>query len=553
VTVASAPARIPSSTRADALTLSAAAVGALLIWSAVPMVLLVYHTLAHGGVVSGADGPVPGADQLYYMDSIRQSGEHLLIGDRFDLSIGHDVFIEPLFLVGGLLWRAGLGLVASFWSLSLIAAPVLALGSVAVARRALVAGRERAVAVALGLFYMTPVVPLLASTGAARPLTRYELLLPAAESMPAWQLWGYPASALAIGSLCIALMGIVALASRTGPRGNGRLIAGVSAAACLTSWLHPWQGATFILVTAVLLLAPGQALRRSAALAVPALAAALPLAYEAILSHADRAWHIDSLQNSVGHDPVWMLLVALLPLALPALWGARAIAAGPLRTVLVAWPVVGVAVYFGSSQFAYHALQGISIPLAVLAVAGWRGLTESARAVGRHGSSPQPLGRGPTRALLATAAVALLTVTAAAYELKSFRDSERSNAAPYWFTPGERAALAYLDGDRTPGGVLARDYLGMAVPAFTGRRTWVGEWTWTPDYSHRLALAEQLMRGQDSPAAARRLVTAIGARFVLTDCMAPAPLGKLLGSLVARRQSFDCAAVYELGLPRAVR
>ena len=62
-----------------------------------------------------------------------------------------------------------------------------------------------------------------------------------------------------------------------------------------------------------------------------------------------------------------------------------------------------------------------------------------------------------------------ITVPGAIYELQTFHDSERTGAAPYWFTPGEHAALAYLDRLKAPGAVLARQYLGMAVPAFTGR------------------------------------------------------------------------------------
>jgi hypothetical protein len=178
------------------------------------------------------------------------------------------------------------------------------------------------------------------------------------------------------------------------------------------------------------------------------------------------AWRIDARQNSVGHDPVWMIAVVLAPLLLVALAGIRRYPRGPLRTALVSWPVAGLLVYFASSQFAYHALQGISIPLAVLALAGWRGALGARAAAAAR-----------SRRLIATGAIAALaafTIPGTLYELTSFRDSERSGAAPYWLTPGEHAALAYLQRDPTPGAVLSTQYLGMAVPAFTGRRTWVG-------------------------------------------------------------------------------
>jgi hypothetical protein len=513
-------------------------------WSAVPIVALAYHTARYGGVVSGSSGPLAGADQMFYMDSIRQSGQHVLIADHFDLTIGDAVFVNPLFLVGGVLWRLGLPLQAAFWSLNLLSVSALVLGASALARRVLSSRRAQMTAVALGLFYLSPLVPLLAWTGTVTGWTRYGLLLPAGESMPAWQLWGYPQSGLAVGLEAAALLGACAMAKASARTPIGwRLIAGTSAAACLAAWLHPWQGATLIVVL-VVLLAQVRSWRLLRGLGVPLAAAVAPLAYEAILPHVDRAWHVDSVQDGVGQGPVWMLLVALLPLALPAVAGVRAVRAGPLRTVLIAWPLAGLAVYFGTSQFPYHALQGISLPLAVLAVAGWPRLV--AWAAGRRGA-PTSTSRSPAVAV-ALLAVAVVTIPGVIYEATTFGDSERAGAAPYWFTPGERAALSYLEQSRTPGGVLARQYLGMAVPAFTARRTWVGEWAWSPGYAARVSLSEQLMSGQMPPATARRLVHTIGARFALTDCRTRTPLDRLLGPLVVSKRQFGCAAVYELSL-----
>jgi hypothetical protein len=180
------------------------------------------------------------------------------------------------------------------------------------------------------------------------------------------------------------------------------------------------------------------------------------------------------------------------------------------------------------SQFPYHSLNGITVPLAVLAVIGSRRLRVSRR--------------------LAAAAVAAAIVPAAILELTTWRDSVHSHTAPYWFTDGEHAALRYLEHASAPGGVLARYYLGMAVPAFTGRRTWVGDIFWTPDFARREARAEQLLQGRMSPAEARTFVRSIGARFVLADCRASAELAHLLRAVLASSWRFGCAAVYELRL-----
>ena len=46
--------------------LRSGAIAVALAWSFVPIALLVYHTLVHGGVLSGTDGPLAGADQQFY-------------------------------------------------------------------------------------------------------------------------------------------------------------------------------------------------------------------------------------------------------------------------------------------------------------------------------------------------------------------------------------------------------------------------------------------------------------------------------------------------------
>lgn len=506
--------------------LGPAAIAAALLWAAVPIAVLVYHALRQGGVLTGTDSPFPGADQLFYMDSIRQSGAHLLIADHFDLVIGGEVFLHPLYLIAGIVWRLGVPLQAAFWALSLLAAPVLALGTLAPGRRCLQGRGEPAAAVAVGMFYFSPLVPLLAWTGAVGPYNRFLLELPAGESMPAWQLWGYPHSGVAVGMLALALAGAASVA--TGEAASGRRLAWIAGAAALASWLHPWQGAIFIAVVVVLAArARSWALCRD--LALPVLAAVAPIAYEEILVHTDAAWQLDSAQNIAGHVPAWILLVALAPLVIPALAGVRALGPGPWRTVLVAWPLIAIVIYLASSEFPYHALEGISIPLAVLAVAGWRKLPRRVR-VGWVG----------------TLAVLVVVVPGAAFEVTTLRDSMRTSAYSYSLTPSDHDALGYLDRTQVPGGVLARYEVGMAVPAFTGRRTWVGEFTWTPHFVSRVNQAEQLFQGGMATGQARRFVRSVGASYVLEDCGARTGMKRLLGPLIASSARFGCATVYTL-------
>ncbi|MHB1834753.1 MAG: hypothetical protein ACYCXW_07290, partial [Solirubrobacteraceae bacterium] len=96
-------------------------------------------------------------------------------------------------------------------------------------------------------------------------------------------------------------------------------------------------------------------------------------------------------------------------------------------------------------------------------------------------------------------------------------------------------------------------YLGEAVPARTGRRTFVGDCLWSePRCMPRSLAADALFEGTDSPAAARAFVRDSGARFLLSSCSPQdVPLARELGSMVLSIRRFGCATVYELGPPSA--
>jgi len=62
-------------------------------------------------------------------------------------------------------------------------------------------------------------------------------------------------------------------------------------------------------------------------------------------------------------------------------------------------------------------------------------------------------------------------------------------------------------------------------------------------------LVEQLFEGAIDSDAARALVTASGARFVLADCRVTIDLSKTLAPIMISLHRFGCAKVYELGQP----
>jgi hypothetical protein len=191
-----------------------------------------------------------------------------------------------------------------------------------------------------------------------------------------------------------------------------------------------------------------------------------------------------------------------------------------------------------------HALLGITIPLAVLAVEGVRSLPWKC-AAGRLGIT-----RLPGQALLLVALIALLTIpgTISVLEVATKANRPRVGNADF-ITPGESEALNYLARSPLDGGVLTRFYLGMVVPAETGRRTYVGNCYWsTPDCKGRSAMAEALLFGRLRPAQAVSFVRASGARFVLGDCRSH-NLTAMLAPITAEVRRFRCATVYVLRSP----
>ena len=112
-------------------------------------------------------------------------------------------------------------------------------------------------------------------------------------------------------------------------------------------------------------------------------------------------------------------------------------------------------------------------------------------------------------------------------------------AEPYFIQTSESEALQYLVRSNASGSVLSTVYLGQIVPAETGRNTWVGIASWTPDYSERVDAANRLFAGDLTTEQSVRLVESTGARFLLSDCDHPYNLSTQLSSLVQTRSASD--------------
>jgi hypothetical protein len=224
------------------------------------------------------------------------------------------------------------------------------------------------------------------------------------------------------------------------------------------------------------------------------------------------------------------IVLTLLPLALPAALAYRNRPAGWQQIAVRAWPLAALAVYLAPvGTFPYHAFQGMTIPLAVLAVEG-----------------ALSLGRRPSLALVA-AYLVLLTVPGTIHKFTVAVNSVRAAGDPYFVFPGEQQALDALERDPRPGGVLAPAYAGHMIPYRTGREVYVGALSWTPDWDARVTATRELFEEDMPPAEAQELARRSGARFAFVDCRPGLrDLRPVLGPMVERVRAFGCATLYEL-------
>ena len=489
----------------------------------------VFHAARDGLTWTGTDGYYI-VDQMQYLSWIQSAAHHGLISNLFVLRSTPSDYFQPAILISGAV--AAIGVPA--WLALLLWKPVavvsLFLAMRAVAYRSFSVRAERRAALTLGVLFgsLTVIFGALGIVG---------------DMMPTWLSWGYPFGLMSVAVITFALVRYERMRVAGRPDWICGLLGG------LASTLHPWQGETLIL-----LIVFAEAIRwrdgllwwRTAQwrrLALPLLTVgltALPLLYYLLLGHLDLSWKLARVQSKHAF-PFSAIAIGIAPLAIPALLGYRGRSDSFLELLLRVWAPVAVAIYIfsatGLSATPLHAFDGITVPLAVLAV---KGVTRTS-----------VLRTMPRARLVSAAVIALGVIPANAYALATahkYVDPADGNAN--FITHDEHAALRYLARSPEKGGVLTQFYLGEAVPGATGRRTFVGNCLWSePNCMPRSEAADALFRGQDTQAQAQELVRQSGARFLLASCAPHADLAKRLGELVVSTTHFGCATVYELEPP----
>jgi len=229
----------------------------------------------------------------------------------------------------------------------------------------------------------------------------------------------------------------------------------------------------------------------------------------------------------VTRPSVLLLAVALAPLLVFAVAGASHWRRTAQDQILVLWPLAALAVYFVSTGYSPHALEGLPLPLTVLAVRGWQRMKLSA--------------------WLAIAAIVVATIPGAIFSVQLLREAAHADQQGMLLRPDETKALAFLAQARDAGGVLPSLSISTAVPAYTGRRTWIGHPSWTPHYDARARAVSDLFAGRLSAPRAQAFLRRVGARYLLADCETHFDPSRL-GSLLLAKRQFGCVTVDELDI-----
>jgi hypothetical protein len=475
-----------------------------------------WQVVVHHQVWTGTDGEFL-VDQMQYLAWIKDAAHHVLVSDSFVIrSTPHDYF-QPSIVISGALTRLGVApwLALLLWKPVAVVAVFWAVR--AYTRRTLSGLFDRRVALVLALFF--------ASFGTIGD-----------EWIP-FESWGYPFALLGIAAMTGALV------AYDGAREQDRVSWVPPVLGMVASFSHPWQGELLLLIVAGVevpaWLGGDRRLRGLVLPAVTLAATALPLLYYAALAWADGTWHMAQAATR-HHYPLWPLVKPLLPLLIAA---APAYLRRP-RTFIEAatrvWLLAAVVIYALSSSSVsgtpLHAFSGITIPLAVLSV-------EGVTRLGLH--------RLPAWRAVAILLVAAATIPASLRIMRNVHQYVQPSVANANFIkPSERRALDYLRKNRQRGGVLTGGYLGVVVPAKTGRHTYLGSCLWSQPNCHaRQGNVWNLFRGKFTPSAARAFVPQTGARFVLESCQDTSDLPRMIGPLIRSAKHFGCASVYELRVP----
>ena len=505
-------------------------------WSMMVMLPL----LLTGRTLSGGDGLFT-VDQLQYLAWVRDAGDNWLISNSFDLAPDRHVLLHPGYLLSGLIHtRLGVGLPEAYTALwKPVAVFTVFIGIRNYSRRLLPGLWARRTAMVIALTALMGWSSLTNLIGLSEQ-TMKSLDFISSEMWTGQLLMGYELGAIAVFMLPLVLLAV----ERFRNSGGLGLYAAAIVGALIVSWLQPWQGAE---LAGIVILVEGfrwwrRGIKPDPRLAGVLVACLLPAVYYAIIAGTDESWKLAGEENARGAQPdwrwpAWAVCLTVAPLAIPGLISLRQRVDGWQEIAVRMWPLAVVVVYlqpFGT--FPYHSFQGLALPLAILAVQGFT--------VGRPSWLPRP------RAWWVVGVVLLLAVPGTVHRMRMARTSIGLHYFPYYVTPGESKALAWLDEQPEDGNVITDPYGGMLVPAYSGKEAYVGPRSWSSNWTYKSQQAGALLFGAAGPAWTQRFLKSTRARWVFVECAgdgsALPSIARNIGPLLEAEHRFGCSRVYSI-------
>lgn len=452
--------------------------------SVAPLAALLVRATSRGETFAGPGASLAIGDQYRYLDWIRQASHHLLIAGPG----GAHVYFNPVFLISGLLVRAGVGIQLAYQLWLPVAIVVMFIGYRAFVWRWLEPGRARPIALALALMASSPFLPLLDYGKVVNKNGASQLVDVSTHLSPYWQVWGYFPTAIALGLMALFLARLTD-AERARP-------GSMAALGFTVALLDPWAGLTLAVLTVAV---------RRRSLPVPVIATVVPLIYYAALARVAPGWSLSQLRTSFA-PLAWTLPIVFGPLLIGA-WFARR---EPGQMLPWLWLLISALLFCVLGEDArLTVLEGASLPAAVLAVRGW--------------------GRLKMPAWVAALGVVVLLLPGAGYAGATLHDYVNDRYAPWALAGGELRALRASA--RLPGPALTTAYLSAAAYPLTGHAAY-----WS-------TLSEQMFDGELAANKVVALLAALKPRVVINDCLPGRARLSLLGYTETRS---GCARLYRL-------
>jgi hypothetical protein len=216
-------------------------------------------------------------------------------------------------------------------------------------------------------------------------------------------------------------------------------------------------------------------------------------------------------QWGYSRAPVYVALGLGLPLMLALVGAARAVSRrAEVGRLLALWLVLGFALVYVPVSFQRKLVEGLHIPVCVLAV-----------------SALEPIWRhAPRRAVIVGALLVLIAVPSNALHVRrALGDLVTNNQAylgnlmpPLYLRPDQYQALQWLNGKRTESDILlANTFVSNYAPSLAGVRVYVGHWSETLDYPRKLKELSVFLQAGTPDAEREAFCRGRGISYVLRD------------------------------------